>query len=214
MQNIVERLEQTRIFEGIEADALLALVKVMKKRQETAGTLLFHKNNPGDEMFIILSGRVRIFIRNEVGQEFTIRHFGPGELFGEFTLLDQQPRSASADVTEDAELLTLDRDTFLEFLKTRPAIGLRMMRTLAGRIRYTTKYLQAAVDSSRLMSEGEYKAAIDNIKDSPNPDIHNLAMAFWEMIESVQKREEALKKQLQSHAADSPPATPDDPPPS
>ena len=195
---IIDKLKQTRIFEGIEDEPLHELLKVMKRQHVVAGTLLFNQGDAGDEMYIILSGKVRIFIRNELGQEFTIRHFGAGELFGEFTLLDQQPRSTSADITDTSDLLTLDRDTFLEFLKTRPTIGLRMMRNLSARIRYTTTYLQTVIDSTRLMSEGKYHEAIANIKESPNADIQNLIAAFVDMIESVQNRHHALHKQLQA----------------
>lgn len=197
MSEIATRLQFTRIFEGIELEALEELLLVMHQQHVTQGTLLFKKDDPGDEMYIILSGKVRIFIHNEDEQEFTIRHFGQGEIFGEFTLLDQQTRSTSADVSEEADLLTLNRATFLEFLKDRPTIGLRMMRNLAGRIRYTTTYLQTVIDATKLMSEGKYHEAIDNIQDSPNADIHNLVIAFVDMIESVQKREEDLAKQLQ-----------------
>jgi CRP-like cAMP-binding protein len=193
---IVERLQTTRIFEGIETEALEALVKVMKQQTVPIKTLLFEKDAPGNEMFIILRGKVRIFIQNELGQEFTIRHFGAGEIFGEFTLLDEQSRSTSADVTEDADLITLDRETFLEFLKSRPTIGLRMMRNLSARVRYTTTYLQTVIDSTKLMSEGKYHDAISNIEDSPNADIHNLVLAFVDMIESVQKRNEELQQKL------------------
>ena len=193
-----ELLKESALFQGIDLLVLKELVAVMKLEHYAAGTLLFNKDDPGEEMFIILNGEVRIFIKNEDGHEFTIRQFSEGQIFGEFTLLDQTTRSTSADVTEDADLLCLDRNTFLEFMKTHAAIGLRMMRGLAGRIRYTTDYLQAVMDSTKLLSEGNYNNALTSITDSPDPNIHNLHAAFVDMIHRVKERQTELQKKIEA----------------
>lgn len=191
-----ELLKESALFDGLELNALKELVGVMTLEQYPAGTLLFNKDDAGNQMYIILNGIVRIFIKNEDGQEFTIRNFTEGQIFGEFTLLDQRTRSTSADVVENADLLILDRNTFLEFMKTHAAIGLRMMRGLAGRIRYTTDYLQAVIDSTKLLGEGNYEEALQSITDSPDPNIHNLHSAFVDMIHRVQERQVELQKKV------------------
>ena len=193
-----ELLKESALFDGLELNALKELVAVMKLEHYPAGTLLFNKDDVGSEMFIILNGVVRIFIKNAEGQEFTIRQFTEGQIFGEFTLLDQRTRSTSADVVEYADLLILDRNTFLEFMKTHVAIGLRMMRGLAGRIRYTTDYLQAVMDSTKLLSEGQYAEALKSITDSPDPNIHNLHAAFVDMIQRVEQRQIELQEKVKA----------------
>ncbi len=196
-----ELLQESALFKGLELIVLKELVSVMKLESYPAGKLLFNKDDAGDEMYIILNGKVRIFIKNNEGREFTIREFREGQIFGEFTLLDQTTRSTSADVSEDADLLILDRNTFLEFMKTHAAIGLRMMRGLAGRIRYTTDYLQAVIESTKLLSEGNYKEALTSITDSPDPDIHNLHAAFVEMIQRVEERQVELQSKIEAKKA-------------
>lgn len=193
-----ELLKESALFQGLDLMVLKELVSVMKLENYSAGKLLFNKDDAGEEMYIILNGKVRIFIKNNDGREFTIREFTEGQIFGEFTLLDQTTRSTSADVTEDAALLILDRNTFLEFMKTHAAIGLRMMRGLAGRIRYTTDYLQAVIESTKLLSEGNYKEALTSITDSPDPNIHNLHAAFVEMIQRVEERQIELQSKINS----------------
>lgn len=195
--DIANKLQNTKIFEGIEPDALGALVDVMQREKYATGHVMFEKEDPGDAMYIILQGAVRIYISDVEGNEFTIRTFHNGDILGEFALLDNDKRSTSAQVMEDSDILMLHRDGFMEFLKNRPTIGLRMMQNLSSRIRYTTTYLQTVVNSTQLLGEGNYREALDNISDSPNPDIHNLVTAFKDMIESVQHRDEELKKMAQ-----------------
>lgn len=199
--DIVEQLQTTQIFEGLDTESLQELVKIMDRKHFDAGTLLFEQGDAGDEMFIILSGKIRIFIPSEDG-EFTIRHYTDGQIFGEFALLDEDSRSTSADVTEISNLLVLSRAAFLEFVHTRPTIGLRMMQSLVGRIRYTTTYLQTIVDSTKLLANGNYQQALTNIEDSDNADIHNLMLAFTDMIERVQSRAQALREQASSGKAE------------
>jgi CRP-like cAMP-binding protein len=198
--DIAEQLQDTTFFQGIDSDALAALVAVMKQEHFEAGRVLFEKDDPGDAMYIILNGAVRIYIADLEGNEFTIRTFHDGDLLGEFTLLDEDKRSASAQVMETSDILTLYRDDFMGFLNERPTIGLRMMRNLSSRIRYTTTYLQTVVNSTQLLGEGNYHDALANISDSPNPDIHNLVTAFKTMIERVQQREEELQKKARSNS--------------
>lgn len=197
--DVAEQLQKIRMFEGIEPEALAALSQVMKQERFEAGHILFEKDDPGDAMYIILQGAVRIYIADREGNEFTIRTFHAGDILGEFTLLDSDKRSTSAQVMEACDILSLHRDDFMGFLNERPTIGLRMMQNLSSRIRYTTTYLQTVVNSTQLLGEGNYQEALANISDSPNPDIHNLVKAFKDMIESVQHRDRELQKRAQSN---------------
>ncbi len=110
-------------------EALSALVKAY-----SAGTILFEENDPGSRMFVIRSGRVRIF-RRVGGSEIVLAFLGPGDFFGEMALLESLPRSASAEVVEDARLIEVDGDTFEEMIRSNTEIAVRIMRKLASRLR-------------------------------------------------------------------------------
>ncbi len=103
-------------------------------RDYAAGTILFEENDPGSRMYVIRAGRVRIF-RRVGGSEIVLAFLGPGDFFGEMALLENLPRSASAEVVEDARLIEVDAGTFEEMIKSNVEIAVRIMRRLAGRLR-------------------------------------------------------------------------------
>jgi CRP/FNR family transcriptional regulator, cyclic AMP receptor protein len=97
------------------------------------GTVLFSEGDPGREMFVIRKGRVTISkLSREV--ETVLVTLGPGEFFGEMSILNQKPRSATATVAEDARLLVLDPRTFETMLRANGEIALRMIQKLADRL--------------------------------------------------------------------------------
>ena len=102
-------------------------------RTATAGTVLFREGEPGREMYVIQSGRVRL-TRMLRGQEKTIAELPAGEFFGEMSIINDKPRTATATVVEDAQLLVLDPRTFEAMIKANTEIAVRMVKKLAGRL--------------------------------------------------------------------------------
>src|SRR5258708_39444843 len=121
---IAEQIQASPLFKGVPLSDLEALVAAMQTASYPAQTTLFRKGDPGDTMFIILSGKLRIFTYDADGHELTLTHYGPGRIFGDFSLLDQQPRSASAITEEPLEVLYLQRAAFMILLPKYPSIGL------------------------------------------------------------------------------------------
>jgi CRP-like cAMP-binding protein len=102
-------------------------------RTATAGTVLFREGEPGREMYVIQSGRVRL-TRMLRGQEKTIAELPAGEFFGEMSIINDKPRTATAVVVDDAQLLVLDPRTFEAMIKANTEIAVRMVKKLAGRL--------------------------------------------------------------------------------
>ncbi|MBI5959379.1 MAG: cyclic nucleotide-binding domain-containing protein [Chloroflexi bacterium] len=195
MMNIAEQLANSPLFKGVEVAEREALIRVMQRRTYRQGEILFHKGDPGDSMYLILSGRVRIFMHDEQGNELTIRHLS--EMFGEFSVLDQQPRSASAAAADNLEVLVLHRDNFLAFLREHPLVGISMMRNLSERVRYTTTYLQKVIDATQQLLQGNYEQAMREIPDSASDaEIQELIQSFVDMARQVQDRAQTLEQQL------------------
>lgn len=98
-----------------------------------SGTILFHENDPGEEMFIIQTGKVKIGkkVRNI---EKTLVVLGKGEFFGEMAILNDKPRSATAEVVEDSEILVIDRKTFETMIRGNAEIALRIIKKLSARL--------------------------------------------------------------------------------
>lgn len=110
-------------------------------RTYPAGTVLFEEYDPGSRMYVIRRGKVKI-ARHNGEHEIVLAMLGPGEFFGEMALLENLPRSATATVTEDSELVEVDQRTFEEMVRGNVEIAVRIMRKLASRVRELDRRLQ------------------------------------------------------------------------
>jgi hypothetical protein len=112
------------------------------------GQYVFHEGDLGTEMYVIHRGRVEILKRvdGQENGEAVLAVFEQGDFFGELSLLDDQPRSASVRALEDSVLVEIDGATFIQMLRETPEIAVRMMRKLSRRLRDTDRLLQEALD--------------------------------------------------------------------
>jgi CRP-like cAMP-binding protein len=106
------------------------------------GEVIFHEGEPGAEMYIIQTGKVEVF-RDVGGEHRFSRVLEKGDFFGEMSLLEGLPRTATAQVLEDAELIVINGSTFDQMIKSNIEIAVRMLRKLSGRLRETTDQLEA-----------------------------------------------------------------------
>lgn len=197
MQHVIDQIKESSLFKGVEPVALEALVKAMQPQSISAGTVIFHKGDPGDSMYILTKGKLRIFTYDGENNEIVLTYFEPVRVFGDFSLLDKQPRSASAGAVEDIEVLVLSRDAFMTFLPQYPSVGLAILRNLADRVRYITNYMNKIGDLAQRMSTGDYDRIIAEVSEttagSGDSDIKGLISAFVRMVHSVKERDEAAK---------------------
>jgi CRP/FNR family cyclic AMP-dependent transcriptional regulator len=105
------------------------------------GSVIFRQGDPGHEMFVISQGRVRLTI-GTAEHEKEVAVFGPGEFFGELSLLSEEPRSATAEVVEDATLLAIGRDVFAMMVQDDLDIVFRMMNIQGQRLSRTNEPIQ------------------------------------------------------------------------
>src|SRR5262245_66285776 len=99
-------------FAGLDAAALDRLASGTRIRRFRRGEVVFHVGDPGDALFLISSGSVKITLPSETGEEAILATLQPGEVFGELSLLDGAPRSATAVAHEPTETIILKRDRF------------------------------------------------------------------------------------------------------
>ena len=105
---------------------------------------VFNKGEPGDCLYGILSGRVRIYSTSPEGSEIMLNVLETGELFGEIAILDGRTRTASAAAMERADLLRIHRDHFLPYVKANPDLILGMLSLLCDRLRWTSSTIEDA----------------------------------------------------------------------
>jgi CRP-like cAMP-binding protein len=109
------------------------------------GDVLFREGDEGEEMFIIQSGRVAIKKRVKDGSEAVLATLEKGDFFGEMALLERLPRSATAEVVEEGDLIKIDNEVFGDMIKANPEIAIRMLRKYSIRLRETTKQIEMII---------------------------------------------------------------------
>jgi CRP-like cAMP-binding protein len=102
-------------------------------KEFSKGTVLFREGEPGKEMFVIQSGRIAISKRVRDAEK-VLAVLGPGEFFGEMSIISNRPRNATATVSEDAKLLVIDPKTFEGMIRGNAEIAVRMIKKLAERL--------------------------------------------------------------------------------
>lgn len=135
----------------------------------TAGELVFSAGDPGDSMYVIRSGEVEAYFKDDTGKRIVLETSRAGAFFGELSLLDNGPRTASVVVTRDVEALRIDREDLDHLLRRHPEAALEMLTAMGRRMRVTADLLrhtasrnvnQAAEDRrSRIQRAADWIAA-------------------------------------------------------
>ena len=131
--------KQVPLFADLTDSELTALVKDFMRREFKAGEAIFQQGDPGQVLYLIETGQVRIFVHGSDGQETSVVFYGAGDVFGELAVIDGLPRSASAAAMEDTGVYCLSRDLFREHMRRAPQLALNFMKALSVRVRYTTR---------------------------------------------------------------------------
>jgi CRP/FNR family transcriptional regulator, cyclic AMP receptor protein len=119
------------------------MAAILMPRTFARGVLIFHKDGPRDVRYIIKSGHVRICLPADDGEEMTLNVYGPGDIFGEMSLLDGRGRSASAMALEPATVLTLAREDLDRQIATAPPMVRALLNLLVQRLRYTSSHAES-----------------------------------------------------------------------
>jgi CRP/FNR family transcriptional regulator/CRP/FNR family cyclic AMP-dependent transcriptional regulator len=135
-------LKQVNIFNGLDNEEITQLTSVAKKRTFRAGEVICHRDDPGQVLYVIKEGKVKICLTSQDGQEIVLVVFSKGEYFGEMALLDGLPRSADAVAMEKVECYTLQRSDFHNAIMKNPKIAIQVLEVLCDRIRKTDQQVE------------------------------------------------------------------------
>src|SRR3954463_1776705 len=114
-------------FAGLGEDAVEAIAGLCVRRSLAAEEVLFLKGDPGDALYAVRRGQIRIATGTRSGKRLTLNLLGPGDVFGEVALLDGRPRTADAVAVEQTELFMVWRRDFLDLLEGRPTVAIRFI---------------------------------------------------------------------------------------
>lgn len=130
-------LSDVPLFKLLDEQERAGLASVLDLRSVVKGDVLFRVGEPCNCMFMVRQGAVELFAQDTMGQKIVLETPGPGDQFGELALFDGGARTATAVALEDFEVLSLDREDLLGFVRRHPNAGLDMLAIMARRIRET-----------------------------------------------------------------------------
>ena len=136
-----EVLARSGIFQGVDPDTAESLVKDMETIEVRKGEVIFNEGEPGDSLYIILSGKIKLGRRAADGRQNLVMVMGPSDMVGELSLFDPGPRTATATAVTDALLARLRKQSLRPWLTNRPEISEQLLRVLARRLRRTNDAL-------------------------------------------------------------------------
>jgi CRP-like cAMP-binding protein len=141
-RSAVAALAAVPLFAGLDSAALESLARAVRPRRFRRGEVVFHLGDPGDALFVVSTGAVKITLPSESGDEAIIATLRPGDFFGELALLDGAPRSATAVALEPTETLVLPREPFRALVAMEPAIRDALLAALARELRRLTVHVE------------------------------------------------------------------------
>ena len=136
-----EVLARAGLFQGVEAEAAESLASSLQYADYSRGEIVFSEGEQGDTLFILMSGKVKIGRRAADGRENMLSVMGPSDMFGELSLFDPGPRTATATVLTEGRLAHLSHAALRPWLSDRPEIAEQLLRVLARRLRRTNDAL-------------------------------------------------------------------------
>lgn len=142
--NNVNILKNVSIFSDTCDDDLAKIAAEMKKKDISAGDLICREGDPGDELFVVIKGKVSIFIIDTEGKEVVLSEITDGSFFGEMSIIDQAPRSANCRAVEDSIFLVMHTDDFTHITRTMPECAVKIMNNML------------AITVKRLMNVGAF----------------------------------------------------------
>ncbi|HEX8710015.1 MAG TPA: DUF1003 domain-containing protein [Pyrinomonadaceae bacterium] len=141
-ERTISGIPMFRHLEEAEVSELAALLQDVSFKE---GEVIFHEHDPGDAMYILRSGSVRIWTHDEDVQQVTLAELEAGSFFGELAVLDGSERSATAEATSQSTLSRLSRDDFHRFMLAHPVVALDMIREIGTRLRQTNQLVSQRV---------------------------------------------------------------------
>jgi len=118
------------------------LASYAHSRKVRNGATIFQRGDPGDCLFAVCAGTIRISSRSADGKDVVFNLIGPGGIFGEIALLDGRERTADAQAATDCDVMVIDRRDFISLLSSEPELALRLIELLCGRLRHASHQIE------------------------------------------------------------------------
>ena len=193
-------LRKHPIFSDLAPDAFDQLCRYAQPTTLKRGATLFAKGDPGHSLYAVLSGTVKISVSSPDGRNAILNLIGAGEVFGEISVLDGRVRSADAIANTNCEILVIDRRDFLPFVHSQPALAMKFIELLCGRLRWTSDQVEQIILQDL---PGRLASALLGLTEKRKLETasRTIAITQQEISEMVGMTRESINKQLRAWAA-------------
>lgn len=193
-----DRLRTAPLFAALDDDAAAALRSSMVEQRLTKGEVLFSEGEPGEKLYLIESGKIKLGHTAADGRESIIAVLGAGEMLGELSLFDPGPRTATAVAVTNTKVLSLGHEALLPWLVGRPDLAVSLLASLARRLRRTNEALADLVFSD---VPGRVAKALLELgskfgEDTPEGLVVNHELTQEELAQLVGASRETVNKAL------------------
>ena len=186
-------------FEKLDEDERRALAAQSDSVRFTAGESIFSVGDPGDAVYIVTRGEAEVFFKDATGHRIVLERVGPGEFFGEISLLDSGPRTASVVAVEDIEALRIDHNDLQALVRQYPDAAFDILSAMGRRLRQTATLLRHTASRNVNQEAEDNRTAVQRVADWIAEfsgsltflNLHLLFFFFWILLntswaESVQ----------------------------
>jgi CRP-like cAMP-binding protein len=142
---IDKNLQKTPLFSALDEEAAIALQKSMVPQTIKRGSTLFQEGDAGDRLYVVTAGKIKLSHSSGDGRESVLAVLGPGDMFGELSLFDPGPRTATASAVTDSAVLGLGNTDLNPWLVGRPEVAQKLLQALAHRLRRTNEAMSDLV---------------------------------------------------------------------
>jgi len=131
----IDVLRRVPLFESLTEADLQSFAELVRERSYPRGSVIVFEEDPGDALYVVAAGQVKVVLVAEDGREVILSVLGPGSFFGEMAILDEGPRSAHVIAMEESNLLILRRDDFHARLRAMPEVAISLLKEISRRLR-------------------------------------------------------------------------------
>jgi uncharacterized membrane protein len=193
MRPEAELLKDVPLFQFLDDRERQELAEHLDVVSFPAGTAIFDYGQPGDSIYVICSGQVEVFFKNDTGERIVLEVASRGDFFGELSLLDQGTRSASVVAVEDTETLRLDRGDLEVFLRLQPQAAMDLLQAMGRRHRETVELLRHTATRNVNEESTDERSAVQRAADliaqfSGSVSfliMHAIGFALWILVNTI-----------------------------
>ncbi len=131
----IDVLRKVPLFQNLSEQELQSFAELTRERSYPKGSVIVFEDDPGDALYLVASGQVKVVLIAEDGREVILSVLGEGSFFGEMAVIDEEPRSAHVIAMEDSNLLVLRREDFHARLRQMPEVAISLLKELSRRLR-------------------------------------------------------------------------------